>query len=514
MTEGMHHVTAITRRVQANVDFYAGFLGLRMVKQTGGFEDAEQLHLVYGDWAGNPGSLVTFLVWEDGAPGRVGSGQVSEVAFAVPVRSIGTWLTRALDAGLQVEGPNREFGEPVLRLKDPDRIIVKLVGSDMSSAAPLPDPDAPTRLRSVTILSVVPDETSAFLARFGYREGARDGAIRRWTSDRDAVDVRDASGYVPGIPGTGIVDHVAFRAADGDALRRMRRDLASHDGITNVHDRKYFLSLYVREPGGTLLEQATDGPGMDVDEDIDRLGETLFVPDSDRNRAEDLRVMLPQFARPGAARIVLRDLPFIHRFHTPEEADGHLILTLHGTGGSEADLFPIAARIDPAATLLGLRGRATEEGVARFFRRFDTALFDQADIRAEAEAFQAFWQQAVRSYGLDPDRITVMGYSNGANFAAAVMALYPGLVRRAILLRAVMPLEEPPEPDLSDVQVLTVTGADDPYSRHAARLNDWLQDCGAAVDPREIAAGHGLSDADQTMARDWLVGVRVPGGMD
>ena len=98
MSTGIHHVTGITRRVQANVDFYVGFLGLRLVKRTGGFEDAEQLHLIYGDALGSPGSVVTFLVWEDGAPGRVGHGQVAEFALAVPPDSIGEWLTRAMTA--------------------------------------------------------------------------------------------------------------------------------------------------------------------------------------------------------------------------------------------------------------------------------------------------------------------------------------------------------------------------------------------------------------------------------
>ena len=104
MSEGIHHVTAVTRRVQANVDFYAGFLGLRLVKQTGGFEDGEQLHLFYGDAAGSPGSLITFLVWEDGAAGRVGHGQIGEIALAVPPHSIGDWLSRALAAGVPHEG--------------------------------------------------------------------------------------------------------------------------------------------------------------------------------------------------------------------------------------------------------------------------------------------------------------------------------------------------------------------------------------------------------------------------
>jgi phospholipase/carboxylesterase len=504
MTTGIHHVTAITRKVQANVDFYAGFLGLRLVKQTGGFEDAEQLHLFYGDARGTPGSLVTFLVWEDGAAGRVGHGQVAEIAFAIPQDSIGVWLTRALAAGLQVEGPAREFGEPVLRLKDPDRIIVKLVGSDLPAGAPLPDPAAPTRLRSVTILTEQPDKTAAFFERFGYQAGPQAGALHRWRSDHDAIDIHDVRGYVPGIPGTGIVDHVALRAPDAQALREMRLALEDHAGITTVHDRKYFLSLYVREPAGTLIEYATDAPGLAVDEDPAHLGETLFVPDGDTHRADDLRVILPQFARPGEERTPMRDLPFVHRFHTPENPNGSLILTLHGTGGSETDLFPLAHRLDPNATLLGVRGRSTEEGVTRFFRRLDMARFDQDDIRAEAEAFAAFWQGAIQSYRLDPDRITVLGYSNGANFAAAVSALHPSLIRRAILIRPMAVLEELPQVDLSHLRVLTLAGTRDPYGAYAPRLNDWLSASGADLDARQIEAGHELVQDDLAAAKSWL----------
>ena len=87
MTSGLHHITAITRKIQANVDFYVGFLGLRLVKRTGGFEDAAQLHLFYGDATASAGSLVSFLAWEDGAPGRVGHGAPSEISFAI--RTVG-----------------------------------------------------------------------------------------------------------------------------------------------------------------------------------------------------------------------------------------------------------------------------------------------------------------------------------------------------------------------------------------------------------------------------------------
>lgn len=508
MPTGIHHVTGITRRVQANVDFYAGFLGLRLVKRTGGFEDAEQLHLFYGDALGSPGSLITFLVWEDGAPGRVGHGQVAEIALAVPPASISDWLTRAMTARVPVEGPLRELGETVLRLKDPDGVIVKLVGVDLPADAPLPDPIAPTRLRGVVILTEQPDATRDFLTRFGYRPGTVSGAVQRMVSDTDAIDIRDATGFFPGIPGTGTLDHVAFRAADAEAVRRMRLELKDTDA-TSVHDRKYFLSLYVREPAGTLLEYATDAPGFTVDETVEDLGRTLFVPPHDIARAEDLRVILPQFALPGEERNPMRDLHFIHRFHRPENPDGSTIVLLHGTGGNESDLMPLAHRIAPNATLLGVRGRSTEEGINRWFRRYDAVTYDQADIRAEAEAFAGFIDEAARAYGLNPKALTYLGYSNGANLLGAVLQLYPGLIGRAVLLRAVQVLEEPPEQQpqaLADSRVLMLTGNRDLFARMAPELEHALREGGAALDARTISAGHEIQPEDLTLASQWLAG--------
>ena len=499
---GIHHVTLLTRRVQANVDFYVGFLGLSLVKRTGGYEDAEQLHLFYGDRHASPGTLVTFLVWEDGAPGRVGNGQVSEIAFAVPQTTIGAWLTKALAQGLAVEGPSREFGEPVLRLKDPDGIIVKLVGVENASEGE----EGILRIRAVTLLTEVLEETAAFVSRFGYRPGPVNGAIRRMVSDTDAVDIRDASGYVPGIPGTGTADHVAFRAADDAAVDHAETEFAKlNSSPTNVHDRKYFTSLYVREPGGTLIEYATDGPGFAVDEASEALGQVLFVPEHDAARARDLKIMLPQFSLPGEPRMPRRDLPFVHRFFMPEKVGDDTLVLLHGTGGSEADLMPFAHRVAPEAALLGVRGRAVEEGVARWFRRFSAMAFDQADIRSEAEAFAAFLEGAVAGYRLDPSRITLVGYSNGANFIAAVMALFPGLVRQAILLRPIPVLEPLPVVDLSASRVLSVVARQDIYSVHAPRLETWLGDCGAALTAERIEAGHPLSDVDEALAGAWLL---------
>jgi len=501
MTSGIHHITGITANVQANVDFYVGFLGLRLVKQTAGYADAEQLHLIYGDGLGSPGSLLTFLVWEAAGRGRTGIGQVSEVALAVPPSSLGDWLTKAIAANVPFEGPHQEFAEPVLRLKDPDGMIVKLVGVELPTPSPLAN--APARLRGVTLLTDKAAETARFLTRFGYRNEQKADLTHRMVSDTDVVDVREVSGFVPSVPGAGVPDHVAFRARDTDDVRSMRVALKEY-GPTEVHDRKYFLSLYVRDPAGILLEYATDGPGMTVDEAPSELGKTLFLPAREADRADDLKAMLPQFSLPGDERFPARDLPFIHRFNRPDNPDGTTLVLLHGTGGNEADLMPIARRIAPRATLLGVRGRATEEGTNRWFRRFDATTFDQADIRSEAEAFTAFVEGAVVGYGLNADKLAFLGYSNGANFLAAVMQLHPGVVRRAVLLRSIRALDNPPAADLSGTSVLVLNGRDDGLTRNAPAVADALKARGANVETRDLIAGHELTVADVTEAAEWL----------
>jgi phospholipase/carboxylesterase len=507
---GIHHITAVTRKVQANVDFYVGFLGLRLVKRTGGFEDAEQLHLVYGDSTGSPGSLITFLVWEDGSPGRVGLGQVAEFSLAVKPGSIGFWVGRALEFSIQTEAPRREFGEPVLRLKDPDGIVVKLVGIALergAAAAVTKGIDAEDTIRGIrgaTLLSNVPEETMSFLETyFGFRRSSSSGETQRLISTSgDVVDVQNAAGFWPGAPGTGVVDHIAFRAAGLEELQQVEAKLQGlNSSPTNSHDRKYFHSLYVREPGETLLELATDGPGMTVDEPVETLGTKLFVPPDEAERAADLEVVLPQFSLPGEERVRYLDLPFVHRFHTPDDPDGTTLVLMHGSGGNEADLMPLASRIAPRATLLGVRGRSTEEQIGRWFRRFTTTSFDEADIRFEAEAFAAFLEMATEGYGVDPEKLVLFGYSNGANFAAAAMMLHPGLARRALLLRPALVVSAPADADLRGTRIVLVRGSMDALAEQLPSPEEALTARGAAVDVLEVPAAHVLSDADVAAGR-------------
>src|SRR5690606_14184975 len=168
--------------------------------------------------------------------------------------------------------------------------------------------------------------------------------------------------------------------------------------------------------------------------------------------------------------------------------------------------MPVAHRVAPRATLLGVRGRAHEEGMARWFRRITMTRFDQTDIRAEAEAFEAFVEGAVAGYGLDPSRLTFLGFSNGANFLAAFMGLHPGVVSRAILLRAVPVLDPLPGADLRQSSVLMVNGTSDPFARTAPELAAWFAANGSDVAIETIDAGHELLPEDAALARRWLDG--------
>lgn len=511
MTSGIHHITAITRKIQANVDFYAGFLGLKLVKRTAGYEDADQLHLFYGDAAASPGSLVTFLAWEDGSPGRVGLGQPSEIAFAIRPEAIGFWLTRALTHNIALTGPAQEFGEPVLRLKDPDGIIVKLVGeAGVEGPAPhvtkeIAAADAIQRIRGATILSEKPAATAAFIAgHFGFRTVAEaNGILRLAGGAGDVIDIRNASGFWTAAPGTGTIDHVALRAPDRPAVEAAAARLAREGaGDTNMHDRTYFYSLYVREPGGSLVEYATDGPGMTVDEPPETLGTTLFVPKHFRADPEDVRARLPQFSLPGEERMSERDLPFIHRVHRPQTPDGTAVVLLHGTGGNETSLLPFGARLAPNAVLLSPRGRSNDEGYPRFFRRLTAVTFDQKDIVGEAAAFAAFMEGANAAYGLDPEKTLFVGYSNGANMIGAVMLLHPGIVRNAVLLRGMNVLESMPAAGTPEkANVLMLTGEADPYGRFAGDLERLLAARGASVEHRLLPAGHDIGPADLELAK-------------
>jgi phospholipase/carboxylesterase len=193
-------------------------------------------------------------------------------------------------------------------------------------------------------------------------------------------------------------------------------------------------------------------------------------------------------------------LAYTHRFEPGADPSRPPLLLLHGTGGDESDLLPLGREIAPGAALLSPRGNVLEGNMPRFFRRFREGLFDEDDARRRAAELADFVAEARRAYGLT--QLLAVGYSNGANIAAAVLLLHPKTLAGAILLRAMLPLAEPPRPDLSGVPVLMLSGLNDPIATRstAEKLAAALAAAGARVERDDLPAGHGLTQADVTRA--------------
>lgn len=196
-------------------------------------------------------------------------------------------------------------------------------------------------------------------------------------------------------------------------------------------------------------------------------------------------------------------LSFIHRFEKGDAAAPPLLL-LHGTGGDENDLVPLGRTIAPDAPLLSPRGKVLENGMPRFFRRFAEGKFDEDDVRLRANELADFVVEACKQYGIAAP--IALGYSNGANTAAAILLLRQGVLAGAILLRVTLPLSHPPLTDLTGVPVLINSGAHDPMmsAEGAAKLAAVLQQRGAIVEHRTLPSGHELSQADISLAKQWL----------
>jgi phospholipase/carboxylesterase len=203
----------------------------------------------------------------------------------------------------------------------------------------------------------------------------------------------------------------------------------------------------------------------------------------------------------------MTDLSHIHRFAPGNRREAAPLLLLHGTGGDENDLLPLGQAIAPGASLLSVRGKVLEHGMPRFFRRLAEGVFDEDDVRKRANELADFIVEARERYDLAPP--IALGYSNGANIAAAMMLLRPEALAGGILLRAMVPLSKAPVVDLSGKPVLIVSGQSDPIipPSNAAALAAMLTRAGADVQQKLLPVGHQLSQADLTVAKAWLLGV-------
>ena len=318
---GIHHVTAIASDPQKNVDFYAGLLGLRLVKQTVNFDDPQSYHFYFGDEIGNPGTLLTFFPWPGARPGRPGSGQVAVTSLAIPHGAVGFWIERLLRNGITYRGPLRRIGaegsnETVISFRDRDGLMLELIaGAEMDDRSGWEAPGivrdhAIRGLHSVTLWVEDGHATERILTEsLGFRLVGEEDSTRHYSvgvgGPGSLASVRSIGGFLNGSEGAGTVHHVAWSVADGNAQLEVRRKVLDA-GLdpTAVIDRAYFHSVYFREPGGILFELATTEPGFTTDEPAQRLGEQLKLPPQlEPRRAEIetalLPIRLPYQSQPG-----------------------------------------------------------------------------------------------------------------------------------------------------------------------------------------------------------------------
>ena len=285
---GIHHITAIAGLAQQNLDFYAGVLGMRLVKRSVNQDDPGTYHLFYADAEGRPGSDLTFFPWAEMAPPRAGYGLAMEVGLEIPQGSGAFWAERLQRYGTTVAPAATRFGQQVLAFTDPHGLNVALIEVDAGRQFTPWDesPVAPERqirgLFGAQVWERDPAHTVRFLTTvLGFQLlGTENGWTRYGIAAAPGViDVRAAPEARRGAWGVGCVHHLAWRVDDeAHQLEVRARIEASGLEPTPVIDRFWFKSVYFREPGGVLLELATDGPGFAVDEDAAHLGETLVLP--------------------------------------------------------------------------------------------------------------------------------------------------------------------------------------------------------------------------------------------
>lgn len=200
------------------------------------------------------------------------------------------------------------------------------------------------------------------------------------------------------------------------------------------------------------------------------------------------------------------DLSYLHRFEPGTKAGAPPVLLLHGTGGNENTLLEIGRKIAPGSALLSPRGDVSEQGMPRFFRRYAEGVFDLEDVARRTHALADFIAMAAARYGFAPDRLTALGYSNGANIAAALLLLRPEALARAVLLRPMVVLQPEHLPGLTGKRIALSSGRHDPIvpADHPPRLADMLRSAGALADLHWQEAGHQLTGADFAVARNFL----------
>ncbi|WP_077620276.1 ring-cleaving dioxygenase [Bacillus sinesaloumensis] len=295
-TMGIHHITAIVGHPQENIDFYAGVLGLRLVKQTVNFDDPGTYHLYFGNEGGKPGTIITFFPWADAYQGKIGDGQVGVTSYVVPKGALDFWESRLAKFDIPYTRITR-FGETYLEFDDPHGLHLEIVEREEGEINTWTFGDVTSEVAikgfgGATLFSAKPDKTAETLENvMGLEKVDEEGDFVRYRSSADIGNIIDLK-VVPtgrGQMGVGTVHHIAWRASDDKDQLDWQRYVAQNGyGVTPVQDRNYFNAIYFREHGEILFEIATDPPGFAHDESHETMGEQLMLPAQYEQHREQL----------------------------------------------------------------------------------------------------------------------------------------------------------------------------------------------------------------------------------
>lgn len=301
-TMGIHHITAIVGHPQENVDFYAGVLGLRLVKKTVNFDDPGTYHLYFGNEGGKPGTIMTFFPWAGASQGKIGDGQVGVTSYVVPKGAMKFWKKRLESFNIPFTVRER-FSEEYLEFDDPHGLHLEIVEREEGEVNTWTfggvTPEVAIKgFGGATLLSTHPDKTAALLENIlGLELIGKEGDFARYRSSAEIGNVIDLK-LTPigrGTMGVGTVHHIAWRAKDDqDQLEWQKYVEENGYGVTPVRDRNYFNAIYFREHGEILFEIATDPPGFAHDEPEATMGEKLMLPEQyEQFRGQIKQSLLP-----------------------------------------------------------------------------------------------------------------------------------------------------------------------------------------------------------------------------
>jgi glyoxalase family protein len=299
-TMGIHHITAIVGHPQENVDFYAGVLGLHLVKQTVNFDDPGTYHLYFGDEGGKPGTIITFFPWANAYQGKIGDGQVGVTSYVVPKGALGFWEKRLGNYKVPFTKIKR-FGEEYLQFEDPHGLHLEIVEREEGERNTWTfggvTPEVAIKgFGGATLFSSQPNKTAELLEKvMGLEMVAKEGDFIRFRSTADIGNIIDLKSTPSGRGqmGVGTVHHIAWRAIDDkDQLDWQKYVTENGYGVTPVQDRNYFNAIYFREHGEILFEIATDPPGFAHDESQETMGRQLKLPNQYEKYREQLESRL------------------------------------------------------------------------------------------------------------------------------------------------------------------------------------------------------------------------------